>query len=68
MSRSWAAFVTSGNPNSADFSGKPYWPKYSESQSNMVFQTQGSVIEKDNYRQDGIRYIIDNVFKGAQNS
>ena len=68
MSRSWAAFVATGDPNNANFTGKPYWPKYAEGQQNLVFQTQGSIVEKDNYRAEGIRYIIDNVFKKAAQS
>ncbi|KAF7338816.1 Carboxylic ester hydrolase [Mycena sanguinolenta] len=62
MSRSWASFVATGDPNNANVPSKINWPKYSEGQENMVWQTQGSVIEKDNFRQAGIQFIIDNVF------
>ncbi|KAJ6469341.1 alpha/beta-hydrolase [Mycena sanguinolenta] len=62
MSRSWASFVATGDPNNANVPSKINWPKYSEGQENMVWQTQGSVIEKDNFRQAGMQFIIDNVF------
>ncbi|KAJ7908643.1 alpha/beta-hydrolase [Mycena leptocephala] len=64
MSRSWASFIATGDPNNANESvpSKIKWPKYSDGQQHMVWQTQGSVTEKDNYRQAGIQFIIDNIY------
>ncbi|KAJ7216732.1 Alpha/Beta hydrolase protein [Mycena haematopus] len=47
MSRSWASFIATGDPNNANVPSKIKWPKYSDGQENMVWQTQGSIIEKD---------------------
>ncbi|KAJ7048847.1 alpha/beta-hydrolase [Mycena amicta] len=58
MSRSWAAFVATGDPNNANVTSKIRWPKYSENAENMVWQTQGSIIEKDDYRQEQMEYIM----------
>ncbi|KAJ7204172.1 alpha/beta-hydrolase [Mycena pura] len=62
MSRSWASFIATGDPNNANLPSKVNWPKYSDAQENMVFQTQGSVTEKDNFREEGMQFIIDNIF------
>ncbi|KAJ7056369.1 hypothetical protein C8F01DRAFT_1311216 [Mycena amicta] len=59
MSRSWAAFVATGDPNNANgLTSKIRRPKYSENAENMVWQTQGSIIEKDDYRQKQMEYIM----------
>lgn len=63
MSRSWASFIATGDPNNANSKhkfipmagsficesvpSKITWPKYSDGQENMVWQTQGSITEKD---------------------
>ncbi|KAJ7320777.1 alpha/beta-hydrolase [Mycena albidolilacea] len=62
MARSWASFIATGDPNNANVPSKIHWPKYSDGQQNMVWQTQGSVTEKDNFRQAGIQFIIDNIY------
>ncbi|KAJ7137650.1 alpha/beta-hydrolase [Mycena filopes] len=62
MSRAWASFIATGDPNNANVPSKIPWPKYSDGQENMVWQTQGSATEKDDYRQEGMQFIIDNVF------
>ncbi|KAJ7306827.1 alpha/beta-hydrolase [Mycena albidolilacea] len=62
MSRSWASFIATGDPNNANVPSKIHWPKYSDGEQNLVWQTQGSVTEKDNYREAGIKFIIDNIF------
>ncbi|KAJ7034579.1 alpha/beta-hydrolase [Mycena alexandri] len=62
MSRSWASFIATGDPNNANVPSKITWPKYSDGQENIVWQTQGSITEKDNFRQAGMQFIIDNVF------
>ncbi|KAE9395826.1 alpha/beta-hydrolase [Gymnopus androsaceus JB14] len=62
LSRSWAAFAATGDPNNANVTTKLQWPKYSDSPSDMVWRSQGSTIELDNYREEGISYIINNFF------
>ncbi|KAJ7670395.1 Alpha/Beta hydrolase protein [Mycena rosella] len=62
MSRSWASFIATGDPNNANVTSKITWPKYSDGQENIVWQTQGSITEKDNYREAGMKFIMDNIF------
>ncbi|KAJ7876624.1 alpha/beta-hydrolase [Mycena leptocephala] len=62
MSRAWASFAATGDPNNAIISSKVHWPKYSEGGENMVWQTQGSIVEKDNFREEGMKFIMDYVF------
>ncbi|KAF8197770.1 Alpha/Beta hydrolase protein [Mycena galopus ATCC 62051] len=62
MSRAWASFIATGDPNNANVPSKVHWPNYSEEPSNMVWQTQGSMVEKDNFRQEGMQFIMDYVF------
>ncbi|CAK5270089.1 unnamed protein product [Mycena citricolor] len=64
MSRSWAAFIATGDPNNAKVTSKIAWPKYSEGGQQLVWQTQGSALEKDNFRAEAMDYIIDNVLLG----
>ncbi|KAJ6471583.1 alpha/beta-hydrolase [Mycena vitilis] len=62
MSRSWASFAATGDPNNANVTTKITWPKYSDGAQNIVWQTQGSVVEDDTFRQDGMQFMIDNIF------
>ncbi|KAJ7834162.1 Alpha/Beta hydrolase protein [Mycena leptocephala] len=62
MSRSWASFAATGDPNNANVSTKINWPTYSEGGQNMVWQTQGFMIEDDTFRKDGMQFMIDNIF------
>ncbi|KAJ7639985.1 alpha/beta-hydrolase [Mycena polygramma] len=62
MSRSWASFAATGDPNNANVTTKITWPKYSDGAQNIVWQTQGSVIEVDTFRRDGMQFMIDNIF------
>ncbi|KAF7350016.1 Carboxylic ester hydrolase [Mycena venus] len=62
MSRTWASFIATGDPNNANVPSKVHWPKYSEEPSNMVWQTQGSTVEEDNFRQEGMQFIMDHIF------
>ncbi|KAJ7626883.1 alpha/beta-hydrolase [Roridomyces roridus] len=62
MAASWAAFIATGDPNNANIASKIHWPKYSEQAANMVWQTQGSMVEQDNFREEGMQFIIDHVF------
>ena len=43
--------------------GMPEWLQYGEDRNSMVFNGYGSWIEKDTYREEAIRYIIDNVLQ-----
>ncbi|KAJ7610509.1 alpha/beta-hydrolase [Roridomyces roridus] len=61
MAASWAAFVATGDPNTANIPTKIQWPQYSERASNMVWQTQGSTVEDDDFRKEGMQFIMDHV-------
>jgi len=64
MSRAWTSFIATGDPNNANFSAAVKWPKYSESApQQIVWRVKGSTIETDNAREEGIRYMIDNIIK-----
>ncbi|KAJ6612178.1 Alpha/Beta hydrolase protein [Mycena sp. CBHHK59/15] len=62
MSRSWASFAATGDPNNANVTTKINWPKYSEGGQNIVWQTQGSIIEDDTFREAGMQFMIDSIF------
>ncbi|KAJ6566028.1 hypothetical protein B0H19DRAFT_1257320 [Mycena capillaripes] len=48
MSRSWVSFIAAGDPNNANVLSKVKWRKYwAEVQQIIVWQTQGSVVERD---------------------
>lgn len=63
MSRMWVTFMAKGDPNLDDATA---WPKYTLPQpENLVFdanKTGLSYVEKDDYRQEGIQFILDDVF------
>ncbi|KAJ6537852.1 hypothetical protein B0H19DRAFT_1382528 [Mycena capillaripes] len=61
MSRAWASFAATGDPNNANVSSV-YWPQYSHGGLNLVLQTQGSAVEVDNFREDGMKFIVDNIY------
>lgn len=42
--------------------GAPTWPAYAEGAENMRFQGGGSSAEKDDYRKEGIQFLLDNYF------
>ncbi|KAJ6561170.1 alpha/beta-hydrolase [Mycena vulgaris] len=62
MSRAWASFAATGDPNYANVSSQIYWPKYSEGAKNMLWNTQGPMLEKDTYREKEMSFIMDNIF------
>ncbi|KAJ7307781.1 alpha/beta-hydrolase [Mycena albidolilacea] len=62
MSRSWASFAATGDPNNANVTAKITWPKYSEGAQNIVWQSEGSIIEDDVFRKEGMQFMIDNIF------
>ncbi|KAL3462943.1 Alpha/Beta hydrolase protein [Aspergillus heterothallicus] len=61
MSAAWISFAHDLDPNWGAESALPFWPEYGEEKSSMVFSGYGSGIEKDNYRAEGVEYIMDNV-------
>ncbi|KAF9462049.1 Alpha/Beta hydrolase protein [Collybia nuda] len=62
MQSMWISFAVHLDPNMNNFPGAPIWPDYSENAENMRFQNGGSSTEKDNFRQEGIQFLIDNLF------
>ncbi|KAK6857406.1 hypothetical protein PG995_007593 [Apiospora arundinis] len=70
MSRMWVSFVNSADPNGWKKQGKcknnRIWPLYAGADpSNIVFDVNATDIHylaKDDYRKEGIAYIIDNVY------
>lgn len=72
MSRSWASFIHSGDPNAwmqGRYAGAPMWPVYSvESPMNMVWDANVTGLaypEPDTWRAEGIALI--NSFNLAYN-
>ncbi|RHZ69278.1 hypothetical protein CDV55_107398 [Aspergillus turcosus] len=59
--RMWTSFVTDLNPNGHGVPQIPPWPKYTPGKkaSNFVFRLprNGSYVERDDYRLDGMDYI-----------
>ncbi|KAE8143921.1 Alpha/Beta hydrolase protein [Aspergillus pseudotamarii] len=57
--RMWTSFVADLDPNGHKVANIPQWPQYSQEASNLVFRLpkDGSYIEADTYRADGIDYI-----------
>ncbi|OJJ76832.1 hypothetical protein ASPBRDRAFT_36016 [Aspergillus brasiliensis CBS 101740] len=58
--RMWTAFVADLDPNGHGVSGIPHWPKYNLSDPrDFVFRVprNGSYVEKDTFRTEGIDYI-----------
>ncbi|KAK8099736.1 uncharacterized protein PG998_012977 [Apiospora kogelbergensis] len=70
MSRMWVAFVNGADPNGWKKQGKckntAIWPLYAGSDpKNIVFDVNATDIHytaSDDYRKEGIAYIIDNVY------
>ncbi|KAK7910656.1 alpha/beta-hydrolase [Apiospora marii] len=48
-----------GNP--LEDSTLPNWPEYGNEANSIVFNGQGSWVEKETYRDEGVQYIIKNV-------
>lgn len=67
IGRAYINFVYSGDVNddgSGDTSGEqgevgrlPYWPSYDKGSVNMVLKAGGSEVEKDDYRDEGMKFI-----------
>ncbi|PPJ55529.1 hypothetical protein CBER1_05378 [Cercospora berteroae] len=65
MSKSWVSFIHDLDPNyEAKPASAPAWPQYSLDQpENIVWdanRTELAWLEPDTYRQEGIRFILDN--------
>lgn len=68
MSTAWVNFVVGLDPNGAQglgISDVDAWPVYNASEGggvgkNIVFDVNGSYTEWDNYRAEGIQWMIDN--------
>jgi len=59
MQNYWLSFVNHLDPNaSPSTKNVTKWEKYDESMSNMVFLNKGSEMVKDDYRKEGIEYIM----------
>jgi carboxylesterase type B len=65
MSKMWAAFIHSGNPNFSQCKSR-MWPKYTlEQPSNFIFDvnhTSLHYVQADDYRQKEIAYLLGEVF------
>ncbi|KAK8047988.1 alpha/beta-hydrolase [Apiospora saccharicola] len=61
MTSAWVSFAHDLDPNPGGNSALPHWPEYGKEANSIVFNGQGSWVEKDTYRDEGIRYIIQNV-------
>ncbi|KAF2737423.1 alpha/beta-hydrolase, partial [Polyplosphaeria fusca] len=67
MTSVWVSFASDLDPNPGGKSTLPVWPRYGANATSIVFNGYGSTIEEDEYRRDGIDYLIDNVLPyGAQ--
>ncbi|GAA5915078.1 uncharacterized protein JCM6883_003261 [Sporobolomyces salmoneus] len=51
------SFIHDLTPNNNGVAGSVEWPNYQESPQNFVFRRNGSWIEPDTYRAEGIAYI-----------
>ncbi|KZT55556.1 alpha/beta-hydrolase [Calocera cornea HHB12733] len=60
MTSMWISFVNNLDPNYSQVDGAPFWPSYSSSPKNLVFQDNWlgtSYVEFDNWREEGIAFI-----------
>jgi len=61
IGRAYVNFVVSGDPNGGSRSnstGLPRWPRYSlEAPTNMVLNSNGSFVEADTWRKEGVAFI-----------
>ncbi|GAA5873433.1 hypothetical protein JCM8547_005433 [Rhodosporidiobolus lusitaniae] len=54
----WVSFIHDLTPNNHGIEGVPKWPDYSSNASNFVHTRHGLSIEKDDFREEGIDYIM----------
>lgn len=59
MSRSWIAFIHSGNPNAHGVEGIAWWPHHQDGDGaqQIVYDYGGAYVEKDDFRSEGIELI-----------
>ncbi|GAA5939264.1 uncharacterized protein JCM15063_004470 [Sporobolomyces koalae] len=57
MTSQWISFIHDLDPNKNGVEGSVEWPNYQQSPENIVFRRNGSWIEPDTYRKEGIAYI-----------
>ncbi|GAA6022853.1 hypothetical protein JCM11491_007019 [Sporobolomyces phaffii] len=57
MTSQWISFIHDLTPNNNAINGSVEWPNYQESPQNFVFRRNGSWVEPDTYRAEGIAYI-----------
>ncbi|KAI9148222.1 LOW QUALITY PROTEIN: Lipase 1 [Paramyrothecium foliicola] len=60
VSSAWISFVHDLDPSTGPV-GLPKWPQYGKEGLSIVLNGYGSWIEEDNYRAEGIKFIIDEV-------
>ncbi|EIN05235.1 alpha/beta-hydrolase [Punctularia strigosozonata HHB-11173 SS5] len=67
MTSYWVSFIHKLDPNQNGVDGAPVWPSYRDAKKNMVFKRQGSYVEDDSYRVEGIAfYTIAFLLLGAE--
>ncbi|GAA5874203.1 hypothetical protein JCM16303_005771 [Sporobolomyces ruberrimus] len=57
MTSQWVSFIHDLTPNNNGVEGSPEWPNYQEGAENFVHRRNGSWVEPDTYRAEGIAYI-----------
>ncbi|GAA5950607.1 hypothetical protein JCM3765_000548 [Sporobolomyces pararoseus] len=57
MTSQWVSFINDLTPNNNGVDGSVEWPNYQESPQNFVFRRNGSWVEPDTYRAEGISYL-----------
>ncbi|GAA5824316.1 hypothetical protein JCM5353_007021 [Sporobolomyces roseus] len=57
MTSQWVSFIHDLTPNNNGIEGSPQWPSYQEGPANFVHRRNGSWVEPDTYRSEGIAYI-----------
>ncbi|GAA5917748.1 hypothetical protein JCM6882_001313 [Rhodosporidiobolus microsporus] len=59
MTSQWVSFIHDLDPNGHGVDGAQSWPDYRSDASNFVHRRHGSVVEKDDYRKEGIQFWLD---------
>ncbi|GJN93281.1 hypothetical protein Rhopal_006328-T1 [Rhodotorula paludigena] len=59
MTSQWISFIHDGTPNNHGVEGAETWPDYRTEPNNMLYRRQGSHVERDDFRADGIRFITE---------
>ncbi|KAH8155183.1 uncharacterized protein LAJ45_00192 [Morchella importuna] len=56
ISRSWISFAHDLDPNNHGIQGAAKWPEYKYSASNIVFNSNRTYVEKDDYRKEQLNF------------